>query len=609
MQKRIFYSVFLVSATLLFIANIALIASTEIFFKKQIIAELKKQANSFLHIKNFGEKLGVDSANRADSAKNVDSAKNIDSARADSAKNVDSANRADFRAQNRISIITQNGAVAFDNFANDLDNHINRAEIKATLRDGESVMERYSHSLGQNLIYYAKAFTHGGEKYIIRVAMPKKSISDFMLHIIAFFALEVGILLCLCFLIARILTKWILLPIKNINLEQIDKNSAYTELHAFIKKIKSQNKTIKKSYKKLLQKQQESIMLAQNINDGFMLLNAKGNIVLANKALAKYVRVGESESILHIQNATFAQIIMKNLNNFKAQKGDLGDSSDSNNLRDSSNVGANRHKTMQLCLNNCECEVVCSPIFVGHKCKGMMILVQNLDEEKLAQNLRKEFSANVTHELKTPLTSILASSEMLRSKLVQSADVPCFLDKIYSESKRLLAMIDEILKLSFFDENKQDSLQKERVDLREITLSVIARLQVVAQDYGVTLRHNLQSAKIWGANELLENLIYNLIDNGIKYNKIGGFVEVALFGDERTITLSVKDSGIGIAQTHHKRIFERFFRVEKSHSKALGGTGLGLSIVKHACIYHNAKISLTSEVGKGSEFRVEFEVA
>lgn len=577
MQKRIFYSVFLVSAILVLVGNIALISSTEIIFKKQIIAELKKQANSFLHIKDFGKNLGVDSTNRTD-----------------------------FRAQNRISIITQNGKVLFDNFANDLDNHINRAEIKATLSDGESVTERYSHSLGQNLIYYAKAFTHGGEKYIIRVAVAKKSISDFMLHIIAFFALEVEILLCLCFLIARILTKWILSPIKNINLEQIDKNSAYAEFGAFIKKIKSQNKTIKKSYKKLLQKQQESILLAQNINDGFMLLNAKGNIVLANKALAKFVRVGENENILHIENATFAQIIMQNLSDFKAQK---GDSSDSNNLRDSSNAGANHHKITQLCLNNCECEVVCSPIFVGHKCKGMMILVQNLDEEKRAQNLRKEFSANVTHELKTPLTSILASSEMLKNKLVQSADVPRFLDKIYNESKRLLEMIDEILKLSFFDENKQDSLQKERVDLREIALSVIARLQSVAQNYGVALRYDLQNAEIWGAHELLENLIYNLIDNAIKYNKIGGFVEVALFFDERKITLSVKDSGIGIAPNYHNRIFERFFRVEKSHSKALGGTGLGLSIVKHACIYHNAKISLNSEVGMGSEFRVEFEVA
>lgn len=586
MQKRIFYSVFLVSAMLVLVANIALIISTEIIFKKQIITELKKQANSFLYIKDFGKNLGVDSANRAD-----------------------------FRAQNRISIITQSGKVVFDNFANSLDNHINRAEIKATLSDGESVTERYSHSLGQNLIYYAKAFTHGGEKYIIRVATAKKSIIDFMLHIIAFFALEVGILLCLCFLIARILTKWILSPIKNINLEQIDKNSAYAEFGAFIKKIKSQNKTIKKSYKKLLQKQQESILLAQNINDGFMLLNAKGNIVLANKALAKFVRVGENENILHIENATFAQIIMKNLSDFKAQKGDLGDSSNSNNggdsniVRDSNNAGANHHKITQLCLNNCECEVVCSPIFVGHKCKGMMILVQNLDEEKRAQNLRKEFSANVTHELKTPLTSILASSEMLRNKLVQSADMPRFLDKIYNESKRLLEMIDEILKLSFFDENKQDSLQKERVDLREIALSVIARLQSVAQNRAVTLRYDLQNAEIWGAHELLENLIYNLIDNAIKYNKIGGFVEIVLFSNERKITLSVKDSGIGIAPNYHNRIFERFFRVEKSHSKELGGTGLGLSIVKHACIYHNAKISLTSEVGAGSEFRVEFESA
>lgn len=596
MQKRIFYSVFLVSAMLVLVANIALIISTEIIFKKQIITELKKQANSFLHIKDFGKNLGVDSANHTDFR-----AQNGDSTR------VDSANHTDFRAQNRISIITQSGAVVFDNFANSLDNHINRAEIKATLSDGESVTERYSHSLGQNLIYYAKAFTHGGEKYIIRVATAKKSISDFMLHIIAFFALEVGILLCLCFLIARILTKWILSPIKNINLEQIDKNSAYAEFGAFIKKIKSQNKTIKKSYKKLLQKQQESILLAQNINDGFMLLNAKGNIVLANKALAKFVRVRENENILHIENATFAQIIMKNLSDFKAQRGDSNNGGDSNIVRDSNNAGANHHKITQLCLNNCECEVVCSPIFVGHKCKGMMILVQNLDEEKRAQNLRKEFSANVTHELKTPLTSILASSEMLKNKLVQSADMPRFLDKIYNESKRLLEMIDEILKLSFFDENKQDSLQKERVDLREIALSVIARLQSVAQNRAVALRYDLQNAEIWGAHELLENLIYNLIDNAIKYNKIGGFVEIALCSDERKITLSVKDSGIGIAPNYHNRIFERFFRVEKSHSKALGGTGLGLSIVKYACIYHNAKISLISEVGAGSEFRVEFE--
>lgn len=446
MQQRIFYSIFLLCAFLLILANVFLLFYMESFFKKQLENDLKKQANSFLSLKNFH-----------------------------------SHKEKDFSRQNRISIIDENGNVIFDNFASNLENHLDRQEIKETLKNGESLKMRYSHTLKMDLLYYAKAFKDANSTQIIRIAMPQKHISDFSFHIILLFAIEFLILLLFCFVLAKFLTRWILNPIKNINLERIDKKGVYTELHGFIEKIKAQNNAIKKSYKKLIQKQQEGI------------------------------------------------------------------------------------------------------------------------------KLRKEFSANVTHELKTPLTSILASSQMLKNHLVKLDDIPHFIDKIYVESKRLLEMIDEILQLSFFDENRQNSLPKSQVNLKKIVLKVISVLNPVAKMHGVELKSDLEDIEILGVYELLENLIYNLCDNGIKYNKQNGFVSISLKKEQNQIKLTVKDSGIGIKKEYQARIFERFFCVDKSRSKRLGGTGLGLSIVKHACLYHKAKIILESQVGMGSEFCIIFK--
>ena len=555
MQKRIFYSIFLLCAFLLVLSNIFLLFNAEFFIKKHIKNDLIKQANSLLNAKDF---------------------------------NPSPLKQSDFSTQNRISIIDEKGEVLFDNFASNLQNHLDREEIKETLKNGESFKIRYSQSLKQDLLYYAKAFKDNNQTQIIRIATPKKSISDFMVHIILFFALELCLLLVFCFVLARFLTSWILSPIKNINLEQIDKKGVYTELHSFIKKIKSQNKTIKKSYKKLMQKQQEGILLAQNIKDGFILLNAKGGIVLANIAIEQFLSLNQKSSILDIENSQFSQLVLRLIADFKAQ-----------------NLKENQISQMQL--KDLECEIIFSPIFVESKFKGLMILIQNLSKEKDAQNLRKEFSANVTHELKTPLTSILASSEMMKNHLVKAEDTPHFIDRIYKESKRLLEMIDEILLLSFFDENKQETLQKEQVSLKKIILNVISRLNSVAKSHNIQLNSDLEDIEILGVYELLENLIYNLCDNAIKYNKQNGFVHISLKKEQNQIKLSVKDSGIGIKKEHQIRIFERFFCVDKSRSKSLGGTGLGLSIVKHACLYHKAKINLESKLGEGSEFCIIFE--
>lgn len=195
----------------------------------------------------------------------------------------------------------------------------------------------------------------------------------------------------------------------------------------------------------------------------------------------------------------------------------------------------------------------------------------------------------------------------MKNHLVKAEDTPHFIDRIYKESKRLLEMIDEILLLSFFDENKQETLQKEQVSLKKIILNVISRLNSVAKSHNIQLNSDLEDIEILGVYELLENLIYNLCDNAIKYNKQNGFVHISLKKEQNQIKLSVKDSGIGIKKEHQIRIFERFFCVDKSRSKSLGGTGLGLSIVKHACLYHKAKINLESKLGEGSEFCIIFE--
>lgn len=555
MQKRIFYCVFGVCALLLVLANVFLFFSIKSFFTKQIISDMKKQAQTFLSVQNYDE---------------------------------NSSKTNEFNTQNRFTLIDEKGVVLFDNFASNLENHLDRTEIKNTLKNGESFKIRYSQTLKQNLIYYAKAYKKANQTYIIRISAPQKKLTELLFSLATFFACEMVLLLVVCFFIAKALAKWILRPIKNMNLNEPHKKDAYAELHGIIKTIKTQNKTIKKAYKKLLQKQQESLLLAQNIKDGFMLLNAKGRVVLANNNLEQFLRLNNATSLSSLENSAFAQIATQMLDEFKTRT-------------------LSQNKSIQMPLNDDECEIIFSPIFVGDKFKGLMILIQNLSEEKRAQNLRKEFSANVTHELKTPLTTILASTEMIKNDLVKNADMPKFIDRIYNESKRLLQMIDEILRLSFFDENKDDLLQKQKINLKKLTLNVISRLNAVAQKHGIKFHCDLEDLELFGVYELVENLIYNLCDNAIKYNKANGFVSITLKSENNAVKLSVKDSGIGIKKEHQSRIFERFFCVDKSRSKQLGGTGLGLSIVKHACFYLGARLTLQSEFGVGSEFCVVFE--
>lgn len=362
----------------------------------------------------------------------------------------------------------------------------------------------------------------------------------------------------------------------------------YPELRTFFERIHKEE--VKSQFTRLKKKKQELQSFTQNMRDGLIVLNRSFKILSENKAAEKYFsNLHKIESILSLDNPQFLQRLLEHFRSFKKAK-----------TQDS----IKENFTFHLPNPKKELEVVFSPIFSQkNKFRGMMIVLCDVTEIKRLQNLRKEFSANVTHELKTPLTSILASVEMIKNGLVATEDLMGFVDKIYQESKRLLEMIDEILKISFLDEAQ--SLPLSPVNLKEICLRVCGRLEFLAKQHRVEFVLDLEDVQVLGVYELLETLVFNLCDNAIKYNHQGGVVKLRLKRRDKCVELSIQDSGIGIPKEFQERIFERFFCVDKSRSKKLGGSGLGLSIVKSALKFHHATIALKSHAG-GSTFKVCF---
>lgn len=548
MYKKIFLAIFLTCVSLLVLANLFLLFSLENALQKEAFSTLKKEA-MLLKTHLFDVAKG------------------------------------EIPTTYRISIISKEGKVIYDNNANELGAHKDREEIKKALINKEARAVRYSHTMQSKMLYYATQTTLQNEIVVLRLAMPKSNVEENFEEFLPFFALEFVLCLLLSFMIARVLTASIIKPLKTLTLDNLSQKMPYRELEPFIKALKQEHKAVKNKLKGLEHKQNQMLLLTQNMSDGIILLNKDGKILLVNERAEEYFNaISNLHSIYELKDALFLQKILPLLTLFKKHK---------------------KQQTEFVTLGNKECEVVFCPIHSKDKFKGIIIILHDLDAQKQAQKLRREFSANVTHELKTPLTSILASSEMLSNGLVSKEDTQQFLQKIEKEAKRLLEMIDEILRLSFLDE-AQDYLPMQTVELKNIIQNVFERLKIIANNNKITLLSDLQECTIRGNGELLENLIYNLCDNAIKYNNKGGFVKVTLKKEQDGICLSVKDNGIGIPKESHKRIFERFYCVDKGRSKQLGGTGLGLSIVKSVAKLHHAKIEVKSKAGKGSEFLFYF---
>ena len=561
MQKRVFYFIIFSMLGLALFVNLFLIFSIESVLKNDLFDRLKNYANK------IKDEVVV------------------------SIQNDSFANLKESHNGYRISIIDKNGVVIYDNFSSNLTNHSDRFEIKNAIKYGESKSIRYSDTLLKRQLYYAVKISTNKSDFILRIAKEQEYLYAIFISFMPYIIGEIIAVLIFSFLLAKYLTYIILRPIYDIDLKNLDENLPYPELKILIETLKKQNKIIKSQFKRLKQNRQELQSLTKGMKDGLIIVNRSGEILSINPSAQKYfVNLDKNTNISEISNDLFLKLLLNNLRDFKDGK-----------IKDEIREQIVFMQNMLV-----ECEIVFSPIFSSKgKFKGLIIVICDITEFKRNQNLSKEFSANVTHELKTPLTSIMGNVEMIKNNLVKSDDLPYFIDTIYDESKRLLRLIEDILKLSFLDESSA-KIPFVKVELSNLILETQANLKKLAKKYEIKFKLELQEAYIFGSRELLGHAIFNLCDNAIKYNNPGGWIKIKLRNLPRSIELSIQDNGIGIEHSMQERIFERFFCVDKVCSKRVGGTGLGLSIVKSILNIHHANINLKSQKGVGSEFIITF---
>lgn len=473
----------------------------------------------------------------------------------------------------RITLIDKDGIVLFDNQAEakTLENHAMRQEIMEAVAVGAGEAERFSDTLDKTTYYYAVRLEDGK---ILRLARTIDSIYKSVLQMLPIMGGIVIVVAFLASIVARSVTFNLIKPLDQVNLDEPLDNETYDELAPFLTRIAKQKRQLSKNLKKLRGKQEELTIITNNMNEGLVLLNGQQNVLFINESAAKIFGFSAKEvigrNILTVDRAQEVQDLLQKVS--QAGKGEGLYEKDGHfyQLSGSSVNGS-----------------------------GSVILIYDVTEKMTAEKLRREFSANVSHELKTPLQSILGYAEIMKNGLVKDEDKQRFLERIHAEAGNMIELIQNIMELSRLDENKTLD-EFEDVDLLKLAQSVTLRLKHKAQTKGVTLNVNGSSACVCGVQSILSEVLYNLVDNSIKYNKDNGKVDVKVQDGREEVTVSVSDTGIGIGAADRERVFERFYRADKSHSKEIGGTGLGLSIVKHGVLFHKGRVELESEPGVGT---------
>lgn len=473
----------------------------------------------------------------------------------------------------RITLIDKDGIVLFDNQAEakTLENHAMRQEIMEAVAVGAGEAERFSDTLDKTTYYYAVRLEDGK---ILRLARTIDSIYKSVLQMLPIMGGIVIVVAFLASIVARRVTFNLIKPLDQVNLDEPLDNETYDELAPFLTRIAKQKRQLSKNLKKLRGKQEELTIITNNMNEGLVLLNGQQNVLFINESAAKIFGFSAKEvigrNILTVDRAQEVQDLLQKVS--QAGKGEGLYEKDGHfyQLSGSSVNGS-----------------------------GSVILIYDVTEKMTAEKLRREFSANVSHELKTPLQSILGYAEIMKNGLVKDEDKQRFLERIHAEAGNMIELIQNIMELSRLDENKTLD-EFEDVDLLKLAQSVTLRLKHKAQTKGVTLNVSGSSACVCGVQSILSEVLYNLVDNSIKYNKDNGKVDVKVQDGSEEVTVSVNDTGIGIGAADRERVFERFYRADKSHSKEIGGTGLGLSIVKHGVLFHKGRVELESEPGVGT---------
>ena len=482
----------------------------------------------------------------------------------------------------RITWINNDGAVIYDTDteSDSMENHLEREEIKQALETGEGESSRYSVTLMERSFYCAKKLSDGT---VLRLSVAQSTLLTLTLGMLQPIIIIFILALILSLVFASRLSKKIVQPLNEINLDDPLKNDCYDELAPLLGRIKSQQRQIARQSDELKRKQQEFEAVTNGMTEGIVLLNSKNDILSINPSAMNLLGVDSSsvgDNIISVNRTPELQELLAK-----------------------SDEGKRSEKILELCGG--KYQVDASPILYDEKIIGTVLLFLDVTEKEKAEQIRREFTANVSHELKTPLHTISGCAELMTNGIAKQEDIPKFASQIYSEAQRMIRLVEDIIKLSHLDEGAED-MKRENVDIYSVASETVDNLIPVAEKSDVDITLEGTSAVINGIPQLISAIIFNLCDNAIKYNKKGGKVLVSVKSEDNKAVLTVSDNGIGISEEDSERIFERFYRVDKSHSKEIGGTGLGLSIVKHAARLHNATIDLQSKLNEGTIITVTF---
>lgn len=549
MTKKIFKSIMFVCALVLAVGLAAVMGILYSNFDGQMRKELSKEAAYLAY--------GVEQ-------QGVDHLKNIKDKSA------------------RITYIAQDGTVLFDNEADvsEMKNHSDRTEFQKAEKYGAGESSRYSDTLSEKTIYYALRLKDGT---VLRVSGTQDSVLALVENLIFPLCGLLCLMLILSGIMASAISKRIVKPINELDLESPEENRIYEELSPLLSKIHRQNREIQNQLELAKQQQEEFALITENMQEGLIVIDKYTMILSANSSawnLFHMDRVCQGESVYCLdREEEFRHAIEQ--------------------------VLSGEHTELVLKLNGSDIQLIANPVIRDKKTEGAVVLLVNVTEKLERESLRREFSANVSHELKTPLTSISGFAEIMQGGLVKCEDIPQFAGRIYKESQRLLQLVEDVIQISQLDEEKT-SYTWEPVDVYQVCKNAFESLKEKAKRLNVHLYICGEYMKMEAVRTLLEEAVYNVCDNAIKYNRNDGSVSVFLTQTAQEIQIVVKDTGVGIPKEDQDRVFERFYRVDKSHSKEIGGTGLGLSIVKHAVGALKGSVILRSEEGNGTEICMKF---
>ncbi|MCJ7859883.1 ATP-binding protein [Blautia sp. NSJ-157] len=484
--------------------------------------------------------------------------------------------------ESRITYVDESGKVIYDNEADveSMDNHGHRKEIREAEINGEGADERMSSTLSEKTMYYAVRLENGN---VLRVSSNQASVWMLLLQLLPSFVAVLILMLLLSGVFASRLSGKVVEPLNGLDLEHPDENDVYDEVQPLLSKIGRQSRQIRLQLEAARRQQKEFSIITENMQEGLLVIDRYTMVLSVNSSVGKLLKVKEIK--------TGESVYL--LNRTEEFRGVVGQ------------VLEGKHENKILRLGGSEIQVIANPVTRENKTEGAVILLVDVTEKVEREQLRREFSANVSHELKTPLTSISGFAEIMQDGFVKDEDVKVFAGRIYKEAQRLIRLVGDVIRISRLDEGGLP-YQWEKLDLYSLTHDIFSTLHEAAEKQEVHMYMEGGSTVLDTVPMIMEEVLYNVCDNAVKYNRRGGEVFVRLKDGEDAVRVNVRDTGIGIPKEDQERIFERFYRVDKSHSREIGGTGLGLSIVKHGVKTLNGRLWLNSEPGQGTEIIMEF---